>query len=339
MHEHESTERVAKSGVRQFHWRNASFHQTVMVRNRKPLAIAAVCLIAGGFALLHFRGQGPDASNQSSNARQATGDPLPVSSPERAPTSDKPVGAPPPRRGPVAPPKTPLITSQRFALATNYKVLYDELSQQQDQTGESRYFMGKAVHACYLFTSFTLDQHLTTMPPGSPNYATKMDAFKEMAEQCKGFYGFKGPGAMQLWREAAGKGYEPAVAATLHELDRSKAEAATAAILERGDPIALERLLIHLQAKAPSLAVEVDGQRASPQVASEAWRLYACSRGADCSAFLFERCWAAAECGAPNFQTYLGTYKPQIASAVGRFEAEIARAVAARDWRALGIVH
>ena len=232
----------------------------------------------------------------------------------------------------------PLSPSQRFAVATNYKALYDELSQEINNDGESRYFMGKALAACNLFTGFTLEQHERTIPPGSPNYAVKLAAFREMGALCSGFYGFKGPNPIQLWKQAAATGYAPAVAATLSGLDRPKAEAAAAAILERGDPEALERLLVYLEPKVRDLSLEVEGQRPSPEVAIHAWRLYACSRGADCNPFLFERCWGAGECGSPNFQVYLRDQRPDINSLTRALEVEIARAVAARDWRALGIV-
>lgn len=159
-----------------------------------------------------------------------------------------------------------------------------------------------------------------------------------MSRLCDGFYGFKGPSIAELWKQAAAKGYPGAVAATLYQLPRSEAEVTAAQLLEGGDPEALERLLIYLQPRAKFSMLEVDGQRATPEVMGNAWRLYACSRGADCEAFLFERCWAANECGAPNFQSYLRDYKPQTYSLVRRFETEIARAVESRDWRTLGVI-
>jgi hypothetical protein len=228
-----------------------------------------------------------------------------------------------------------LSPAQQYASATNYKKLYDSLLAQPDKTGEARYYMAKALAACNLFTGFKLEDHERAIPRSQPH---KLIAFREMSKQCEGFYGFKGASPIQLWREAAAKGYPAGIAATLYELDPPKAEAAAAKLLETGDPEALDRLLIYLQPRARSFAVEVDGQRASPEVATNAWRLYACSRGTDCGPFLFEQCWSAGECGAPNFPAYLRDYKPQIYPLVRRFEEEIARAVAARDWRALGVV-
>ncbi len=229
----------------------------------------------------------------------------------------------------------PLTPAQRFATATNYKKLYDELAALPDESGEARYFMGKALVACNLFTGYTLEDHQRVIPRTQSN---KLEAFREMSQLCDGFYGFKGPGPMELWKQAAAKGYPGAMAATLSQLPRSEAETAAARLLEGGDPEALERLLLYLKTRTRSSMLEVDGERATPDVAANAWRLYACSRGADCGSFLFEQCWAANECGAPNFQVYLREYKPQTYSLVRRFEVEIARAVEARDWRALGVV-
>lgn len=229
----------------------------------------------------------------------------------------------------------PLTPAQRFAIAPNYKKLYDELALLPDETGEARYFMGKAVAACNLATGYKLEDYERAISPTQPN---KLAAFRELSQQCDGFYGFKGPGAEELWKQAAAKGYPGAVAATLYLLPPSEAEATAAKLLEGGNPEALERLLTYLQPRTKFSTLEVDGQRATPEVTTNAWRLYACSRGADCASFLFEQCWAANECGAPNFPIYLRDYKPQTSSLVSRFEAEIARAVESRDWRALGIV-
>jgi hypothetical protein len=230
---------------------------------------------------------------------------------------------------------TSLTPAQRFATATNYKKLYDDLAVLPDETGEARYFMGKAIAACNLFTGYKLEDHERVIPRTLP---TKLEAFREMGRQCDGFYGFKGLGAADLWKQAAAKGYPGAIAASLSQLPSSQAETTAARLLESGDPEALEGLLSYLQPRTRFSTLEVDGQRMTPDVAANAWRLYACSRGADCGPVLFERCWAASECGAPTFETYLRDYKPQTYSLVRKFEMEIARAVQSRDWRTLGVV-
>lgn len=307
----------------------------LMASRPKLLAALFVFLLLCGYALWHLREQEPTVSRQenvvaSTDATQPasaltgsnTAEPRGSKSEETA--DDKAAKA-----------LTPL---QRFALSTNYKDLYDELSRQPDLTGESGYVMGKAVAACNFFFGLTLDQlEKNSIFPGTPNYAARLAALREMGAHCKDFYGFKGPTPMQLWKEAATKGYVPALAASLSEFDRAKAEAAAAEILEGGNPEALERLVIWLQMRAQHMSLEVDGQRASPEVVEQAWRLYACSRGADCYSYLFDQCWQAGHCS-HNFQVYLRDFRSQIQPSVIRLEAQIARAVTARDWRALGIV-
>jgi hypothetical protein len=227
-----------------------------------------------------------------------------------------------------------LTPRQRFAAAANYKELYDELSALPDETGEARYFMGRALVACNLFTGYRLEDHEKAIAPTQTN---KLEAFREMSRLCEGFYGFKGPGPRALWQEAAAKGYPGAVARLLDQFPISEAETVAARLVESGDPEALGSVLDFLQTRARFSTLEVDGLRATPQVTSEAWRLYVCSRGADCGPFLFEQCWAANQCGAPTIQCYLRDYKPQLYSSVVRLEAEIARAIQNRDWRSLGL--
>lgn len=139
-------------------------------------------------------------------------------------------------------------------------------------------------------------------------------------------------------QQAAAKGYPGAAAALVRESDGAKGEAVVARLLQEGDPEALYMLQYYLQMRARSWMLEVDGQAPRADVAADAWRLYACSRGADCGPFLFEQCWAKDQCGAINFQDYLRTYKPESYASIVTLEESIARAVRARDWRALGIV-
>jgi hypothetical protein len=298
----------------------------------KPAAIVVVLLIAALLAVWMIVPK--DVGDTVSGAMNST--------PSTAPRSTKLLGMP--NQGSASSDSSTkasgvaavaLTPAQRFAIAPNYKKLYDELSELPDETGEARYFMGKAVAACNLFIGFKLEAHERVI--GSTQYI-KREAFRELSQQCEGFYGFKGPSASGLWKQAAAKGYPGAVAATLTSLPRSEAEVTAARLLEGGNPQALESLLSYLEPRSKFSTLEVDGQRAPPDVLAEAWRLYACDRGADCGPFLFERCWAASECGAADFQSYLRDFKPQSYSLVRRFESEIARAVESRDWRTLGVV-
>jgi len=229
----------------------------------------------------------------------------------------------------------PMTPAQRFAKATNYKQLYDELSALPDETGEARYFMGRALVACNMFTGYRLEYHEKGI---APDQTTKLEAFREMSRLCDGFYGLKGPTARALWQEAAAKGYPGAVARTLDQLPKSEAETTAAQLVESGDAEALGGVLDFLQTRARFSTLELDGFRPPPQVTFEAWRLYVCSHGADCSPYLFQQCWSTNQCGAPTFASYLRDYQQQLYSPVVRLEAEIARAVQNHDWRSLGLV-
>lgn len=315
---------------------------------RRALVLACVFVVVSVLVYWgHFQersSESPAATTSSTAKAKANENAAPSQPPRRvAEPLQAPAQRPPELR------EIPSLAAQ-FVAARNLRQFYDQLAEMPDQTGQAKYFMAKALIACNLFIDNTPEQlesgyrKLTPLP--SSNFDQRMEALRELGQRCSGFYRFQGARLHDLLMQSAAAGYPAAIAYTLGALDASgKApEAAATAIrlLETPDAEVLERLLPYFQLRKTSWIVGDPAESPRAEILADAWRLNACSRGADCgpsSPYLHGVCWSHGTCGASGLDAYFQNFKysPNDYQQVLRASRIISDAISQRQWAVIGL--
>lgn len=324
-------------------------HRSEWAMKRRAVLLASVFVIATlavYWAKVHDRpSASPAASTKSADAAKVE------ANENRGPTQLATRVTPElPRAGqrPSQSREVPSLGAQ-FVAAKNLRQFYDQLAEMPDQTGQAKYFMAKALIACNLFTDNTpeqLESSYRKLSLPSPKLEQRMEALREMAQRCSGFYRFQGPRLHDLLMQSASAGQPAAIAYTLSTLDASgKApEAAATAIrlLENPDAEVLERLLPYFQLRKTPWIVGDPTESPRAEILADAWRLNACSRGADCgpsSPYLLGVCWSHGTCGAPSLDAYYQNFKysPNDYLQVVQASRVISDAISQRQWAVIGL--
>jgi hypothetical protein len=181
--------------------------------------------------------------------------------------------------------------------------------------------------------------------PEDTGFKKRLEALRKLGSQCSGFHGAENPGILRLMAEAAALGYPPAVATTLFGLRSQgkggEADQKAVELLQTKDPEVVERLIPYVLSgvRPDVLSAEMS---ANVGIVTDAWRLYSCSIGADCSEssrFLLERCWSESLCGATSVNSLFQDYKysPSDYQELLRVRALIESSILQRNWRAIGL--
>ena len=239
----------------------------------------------------------------------------------------------------------PLPIADEFSRTSDLKAFYDKYS--GDFRAEATYFRARAYAICIDYVNSTaqeVEKRFAALgSPDHPEFRKRLEALRVFSSQCAGFYKSGNPDLTRMFAEAAAQGYPPAVAMTLMDMKAKglDADSKAAELLQSNDPEVLDRVMPYLFMRS-KLTLGDPNETPRPAIVADAWRLFACSIGADCtstSRFLLERCWSDAICGASSveglFQGF--KYSPSDYQELLKARALIESSIRQRNWRAIGL--
>jgi hypothetical protein len=242
--------------------------------------------------------------------------------------------------------------ASEFHGSRNLKAFYDKYAgPAYANDGTAAYYRAMALKDCMSWHKLDPDKFASMFMPNyrnnpAPEVQLRVKAIFNYAERCSGFAEAADTQLIHAAMNRALALNEPgAIAKQLstiyHAGQHAEAESLGRQLLQDPNPDIVDGILVYLGGRAEGWTPSNFGDL-SIDLRRDAWRLAACSWGADCGPThhdLRAACLAQAVCNSPSYVEYLQQhqYSPENFQRLQQLANFITNSVASRNWEALGL--
>lgn len=339
----DSRERTRRSVPRARQYVRIQNTGVFMKTRLKRLAIASallVLIVAAAFLL----GSGP--GKEGGSTVDDSGRAAPSSIAEHSATHGNEEPGPGSQRASTASAQIARVSlAEEFRMAPNLRAFYDK--HLHDNRPEAVYFRGRALALCVDYvTSPAHEVERRFSALGSvdhPKFRERLQALRAISSKCGDFFQLAMPDLARMFADAAARGFPPAIAMTLLDMMRNgqDSDSKAAELLQLDDPEVVERLMPYFALRT-RFALGDPNLTPRSAIVQDAWQLYMCTIGADCSAtsrYLMDQCRSEGLCGAASVEQLFQAikYSPSDFQDLVRAQVMIQDSIQRRDWRAIGL--
>lgn len=245
----------------------------------------------------------------------------------------------------TSPPVVRVSLAEEFRMAPNLRAFYDR--HLHDDRPEAVYFRGRALALCVDYVTspaHEVERRFSALGSADhPKFRERLQSLKAISRKCGDFFQVEMPDLARMFADAAARGFPPAIAMTLLDMMRNgkDSDSKAAELLQLDDPEVVERVMPYLALRT-RFALGDPNLTPRPAIVQDAWQLYMCTIGADCSAtsrYLLDQCRSEGLCGAASVEQFFQAikYSPSDFQDLVRAQVIIQESIQRRDWRAIGL--